>query len=88
MKSFWEDTFSETVSGRKILEIRYKYDLNFLSISFINLYSKESTKANQEASKMSEETPTVDHDCKPSELSIKTRTLEAVVDLESNTRTL
>ena len=60
----------------------------FFSISLISLYSKESTKASQEASITSQLTPIVVQISVPSVDSIKTRTLAAVADFPSRTRTL
>ena len=58
------------------------------SMSFINLYSKESTKAVQLASITSFETPTVLQLSLPSVDSINTLTFDPVALLESKTLTL
>lgn len=69
-----------------------EYSLVFFKKSYrpaeISLYSKESTRASQEASMMSVETPTVVQTLWPSVVSTRTRTCAAVASRESMTRTL
>jgi len=70
------------------LILHYTILLNRFAMSFINFYSKESTSANHDASIKSAETPTVVQEASLSVLSIITRTLDAVANFPSKTRTL